>query len=62
MDKTTIRRRPENTPWGGDLVWEHRCHRPECERKRELSAWTWHHSWHSALGRAWRHISHYHSG
>lgn len=59
--KTTVRFRPENSPWKGTWGgrgWEHHCHRPQCVG--ELSAWTWHLSWLSALGMAWSHIRRYH--
>lgn len=61
--KTTVRYRPDDSPWEGTpwagRYWEHHCHRPQCVK--QLSAWTWHLSWRSALGAAWAHVHFFHS-
>lgn len=51
--KTTVRYRPDDSPWEG-RGWEHHCNRRGCTNV--LTAWTWHLSWWGAMGMAWAHL------
>lgn len=55
--RSTVRYRPEESPWPG-RNWEAKCWRPSCV---DAHGWTWHMSWWNAMGRAWHHLREAHS-
>jgi hypothetical protein len=51
--KSTVRYRPDASPYDRARGWEAKCHRPGCG---DPFGWTWHLNWWHAMGRAWAHL------
>lgn len=51
--KSTVRYRPDASPYHWSRAWEAKCHRPGCG---DPFGWTWHLNWFHAMGRARAHL------